>query len=48
MDATERSRCLTQAEQTLFAAGADEVIRTLAELPALIETLDQQLAKGMP
>ena len=48
MDATKRSECLAQAEQKLFAAGADEVIRTLAELPALIETLDQQLAKGKP
>ena len=48
MNATERSACLAQAEQKLFAAGADEVIRTLAELPALIESLDQQIAKGKP
>ena len=48
MNATARNACLAQAEQKLFAAGADEVIRTLAELPALIDSLDQQIAKGKP
>ena len=43
----EKTRLLDKARTTLSQAGADYVIDTIAELPAIIETVNQRLAAGL-
>jgi len=44
--AEQRSEALTRACDVLLAAGADEVIPTVAELPHAIMRIDQRMASG--
>jgi phosphonoacetaldehyde hydrolase len=42
----EQARRIARARQTLAAAGAHEVVESVADLPALIPELDARLARG--
>ncbi len=42
----EQVRCLATCREKLLAAGAHAVVETLTELPALLDHIDQRLARG--
>lgn len=46
LDPAERARRVAGAAETLRAAGAHDVLATVAEVPALIDRLNERLARG--